>query len=272
MTRFSDKSYPHRPQRYHAWDVFETKPRITLSDPLAQIQTFSILNFSEHGLCMESPQQLAYVQCGDVHSIQVLFSDKIVFSGDAKVKHVTFHQPSGNWHYGLRLLEGKLGIPEIFQLREQMQDRALVVERLRRIQRSPRQGRDFLKTFDIQAWAEITGRKIPVRIENVSEFGFCFSLDAMTDVELFASGTMQSGLILEEFSFLVDGMPLFQGRVRVVHVRKEQHLLQVGVFCLDGLSVSMIGFETAVKLREAKKGFLFLLEKADQSEKIRPEF
>ncbi|HCU25653.1 MAG TPA: hypothetical protein DF383_11615, partial [Deltaproteobacteria bacterium] len=267
------KSYPYRPQRYHAWDVFETSPRVIFSDPQGQEQTFPLLNFSEQGLCLESPQPILHLKSGDfLRSIQVLFSDKVMFRGDAKVKHATFHKASEKWLYGLRLIEGKLPISEIFQLREQMQDRALVVERLTRIQRAPRRERDFLDSFDIQASFTWQDRKVPVQIENVSEFGFGFSLDAMADVELFAGGILQPDVVLEEFVFSVDGKCLFQGRVRVIHACKEKFLFKVGAFCLDGLSVSFSDFEAAAKLREAKKGLVLFLEKAEQSEKIHPEF
>jgi extracellular factor (EF) 3-hydroxypalmitic acid methyl ester biosynthesis protein len=268
---FHPRAHPYRPQRYHAWDVFETAPRVMFLQAGSDTQTFSLINFSEEGLCFEYKEKLD-IKVGDLLcSLHVVFGHQTLLTSDAKIKHVTFHPASQCWQYGLRFLDSKLNISEVFALRNQFQNRS-VMERLRRIQRSPRYGRELLDQLEIQASLEWEGKKFPIQIENVSEFGFYFSLDGLSHVEVFATSFFQPDIILEKFYFSVDGKPLFEGRVRIVHVKKENFRLEVGVFCLDGSSVFLSGFETALKLREIKKEFLLFWQKTDISQKIHPEF
>lgn len=272
-SKYPSKLYPFRPQRYHGWDVAEVSPRVVLELPKIGIQTFPIINFSEQGLCFQGPAEPLPLKVGEIlEGLKALFGNQTLIYTKAKLKHITLDKTSGLRHYGLKFLENQLNLTKVFELREVYQDHLNPTLRLQQIQRAPRQGQEVLEKLEIESYFEWQGRKISTKIENVSEFGFCFSFNGMLELELFLGTQLQVGTILEKFCFFVDGNCLFSGRLQIIHRHKEETRLRLGTFCLDGQSVSISGLETALRLRGVKKTFLDFLEKTDESEEIRPEF
>lgn len=270
-SKLVSKSYPFRPQRYHAWDVAETHPHVLWNSTLGSTHDFAIINFSEQGLCIEADEKKLPLKSGDIlSSLQIIFNQETLLSSKAKIKHVTRSKDSTQQRYGLRLLDTSLDIAKVFSLRNQaQQDSSQNIQTIEQ-KRSPRLPKEAFNSLEIHAAFQQEDIWIDVEIENVSAFGFCLKLPHQITID--NQEEFQPGATLKKFRFCVAGRELFFGDLRIIHCQTSENHWRLGTFCLGGQEVLLSGIHSALKLKDLKAGFNNFLAKTQKNERIHPDF